>query len=166
MIGDKNKMRLYLIGMMGSGKSTLGKRLAAELGYKFIDMDLYIEQTAMKTIEEIFHDYGETWFRAYEKNTLKDFLNMDNVIIATGGGVIKDKTNKELMDGKCIYLRVPCDILQARCDASDIVRPLLKTKTIEEIYNERKELYDYFKDIEVENVNLEDALANLLKELK
>ena len=159
-------MRLYLIGMMGSGKSTLGKRLANELGYKFIDMDLYIEQTAQKTIEEIFHDYGETWFRAYEKNTLKEFQNMDNVIIATGGGVIKDKTNKELMDGKCIYLRVPCDILQKRCDESDIVRPLLQTRTIAEIFEERKDLYDYFKDIEVLNVNIDDALSYLLKELK
>ncbi len=159
-------MRLYLIGMMGSGKSTLGKRLAKELGYEFIDMDLYIENTAQKTIEEIFNDYGETWFRAYEKNTLKDFQKMDNVIIATGGGVIKDKTNKELMDGKCIYLRVPCDILQKRCDESDIVRPLLQTRTIEEIFNERKDLYDFFKDIEVENVDIEVALANLLKELK
>ena len=118
-------MRLYLIGMMGSGKSTLGKRLAKELGYEFIDMDLYIENTAQKTIEEIFHDYGEPWFRAYEKNTLKDFQKMDNVIIATGGGVIKDKTNKELMDGKCIYLRVTYDILQKRCDESDIVRTLI-----------------------------------------
>ena len=160
------KMRLYLIGMMGSGKSTLGKKLANELGYKFIDMDLYIEQTSLKTIEEIFHDYGEAWFRAYEKNTLKDFQKMDNVIIATGGGVIKDKSNKELMDGKCIYLRVPCDILQKRCDESSIVRPLLKTRSIEEIFNERKDLYDYFKDIEVLNVDIEEALANLLKELK
>ncbi len=159
-------MRLYLIGMMGSGKSTLGKRLAEKLGYKFIDMDLYIEETAMKTIEDIFQDYGEAWFRAYEKNTLKDFKKMDNVIIATGGGVIKDKTNKELMDGKCIYLRVPCDILQARCDESSIVRPLLKTKTIAEIYEERKELYDYFKDIEVLNVDIDEALDNLMKELK
>ena len=64
-------------------------------------------RTPSTTIEEIFHDYGEPWFRAYEKNTLKDFQKMDNVIIATGGGVIKDKTNKSLMDGKCIYLRVP-----------------------------------------------------------
>ena len=159
-------MRLYLIGMMGSGKSTLGKRLADKLGYKFIDMDLYIEETAMKTIEDIFQDYGEAWFRAYEKNTLKDFQKMDNVIIATGGGVIKDKTNKELMDGKCIYLRVPCDILQARCDESSIVRPLLKTKTIAEIYEERKELYDYFKDIEVLNVDIDEALDNLMKELE
>lgn len=159
-------MRLYLIGMMGCGKSTLGKRLARELGYEFIDMDLYIEKTAAKSIEDIFNDYGEAWFRAYEKKTLKEFLDMDNVIIATGGGVIKDKSNKELMDGKCIYLNVPCDILQQRCDESSIVRPLLKTRTIAEIFEERKELYNYFKDIEVENVDLDKAISKLLKELK
>ena len=158
-------MRLFLIGMMGCGKSTLGKRLANELGYEFIDMDLYIEKTAAMSIEEIFEKYGEPWFRAYEKKTLKEFSSLDNVVIGTGGGVIKDKTNKELMDGKCIYLRVPCDVLQARCDASSIVRPLLKTRTIAEIFEERKNLYDYFKDIEVENVDLDKAVKGILDQL-
>ena len=148
------------------GSLTLDEINNLMLENKSDDMDLYIEKTSGKTIEEIFNDYGEAWFRAYEKNTLKDFSKMDNVIIATGGGVIKDKTNKSLMDGKCIYLRVPCDILQERCDNSDIVRPLLKTRTIAEIFEERKELYDYFKDIEVENTDLEKAISYLLKELK
>lgn len=158
-------MRLYLIGMMGSGKSTLGKKLSDEIGYKFIDMDLYIEMTSGKTIEEIFKDYGEAWFRVYEKNTLKEFKEMDNVIIATGGGIIKDKTNKELLDGKCIFLNVPVDILQKRCDESSIVRPLLLNNSVEEIFNQRKELYDYFKDIEVENIDIDKAIKTIRGEL-
>lgn len=153
--------RIYLIGMPGCGKSTLGKRLANELGYEFIDMDLYIEKTSGKSIEDIFNDYGEAWFRAYERKTLEEFARLDNVVIGTGGGVIKDKTNKELMDGKCIYLRVPCNVLQARCDASGIVRPILKTRTIAEIFEERKDLYNFFKDIEIENIDLEAAISIL-----
>ena len=84
-------MRIYLIGMMGSGKSTLGKELSKRLGYKFIDMDCYIEEKCCKFIDEIFRDYGEEWFRAFETNTLQEFKKMDDVVIATGGGVIKNK---------------------------------------------------------------------------
>ena len=104
-------MRIYLIGMPGSGKSTLGKRLSEELNYEYIDMDNYIEKKACMFVDEIFSRYGEEYFRELEKNTLKDFLSLDNVVIATGGGVIKNKNNKELMDGKCIYLYVKPEIL-------------------------------------------------------
>ena len=90
---------------------------------------------------------------------------MDNVIIATGGGIIKDKTNKELLDGKCIFLNVPVDILQKRCDESSIVRPLLLNNSVEEIFNQRKELYDYFKDIEVENIDIDKAIKTIRGEL-
>lgn len=158
-------MRLYLIGMPGCGKSTLGKRLAKEINYEFIDMDVYIEKQAGMFIDEIFEAYGEDFFRALETNVLKEFLQMDNVIIATGGGVIKNKANKKLMDGKCIFLNVPTDILQVRLDESTIIRPLLKTKTVEELYNERKDLYDYFSDISVDNIDVAKAIDNIKEKL-
>jgi shikimate kinase len=115
-------MRIYLIGMPGCGKSTLGKRLAKKLNYEFIDMDSYIEKNACMFIDEIFESYGEDYFRALEKNTLDDFLKLDNVIIATGGGVIKDLSNKEKMDGLCIYLKVPNDVLTYRTNNSKTIR--------------------------------------------
>ena len=158
-------MRLYLIGMPGCGKSTLGRKLANDINYEFIDMDNYIEKQAGMFIDEIFEAYGEDFFRALETNVLKEFLQMDNVIIATGGGVIKNKANKKLMDGKCIFLNVPVDILQIRLDESPIVRPLLKTKTVAELYNERKELYDYFSDIIVDNIDVAKAIANIKEKL-
>lgn len=158
-------MRIYLIGMMGSGKSTLGKELAKALNYTFIDMDHYIEEKCCKFIDEIFRDYGEAWFRAFETNTLKEFKKMDNVIIATGGGVIKNKKHKEIMDGKCIYLSVPLDVLEARLEG-DETRPLLKTKTVKEILEERIPLYEYFADIKVENVNMESAIKKIMEALK
>ncbi|MCR5350445.1 MAG: shikimate kinase [Acholeplasmatales bacterium] len=159
-------MRIYLIGMPGSGKSTLGKKLAKAINYEFIDMDNYIEKKACMFIEEIFDAYGEEYFRELEKNTLKEFLELDNVIISTGGGIIKNKANKELMDGKCIFLNVDLDELQKRCDNSSTVRPLLQIKTIKELYAERKDLYDYFKDIEVDNMDIDKALNDILEELK
>ena len=93
-------MKLFLIGMPGCGKSTLGKKLAKKLNYEFIDMDNYIEQQACMFVDEIFEAYGEEFFRALEQNTLKDFNKMDNVIIATGGGVIKNKANKNNISDK------------------------------------------------------------------
>ena len=67
-------MKIYLIGMPGCGKSSLGKKLAQKLNYEFIDMDSYIEKNACMFIDEIFESYGEDYFRALEKNTLDDFL--------------------------------------------------------------------------------------------
>ena len=71
-------MNIYLIGLPGSGKSTLGKRLAKELGYEFVDTDNIIEKEAMMFIDEIFEAYGEEYFRALENNTLKEFRKLDN----------------------------------------------------------------------------------------
>ena len=158
-------MRIYLIGMMGSGKSTLGKELSKRLGYKFIDMDHYIEEKCCKFIDEIFRDYGEDWFRAFETNTLKEFLEMDDVIIATGGGVIKNKKHKKLMDGKCIYLSVPVEVLEERL-AFDDTRPLLKTRSVRSILEERIPLYEYFSDLTVENIDMNQAIDKIMEALK
>ena len=158
-------MRIYLIGMMGSGKSTLGKELSKRLGYKFIDMDHYIEEKCCKFIDEIFRDYGEEWFRAFETNTLKEFLEMDDVVIATGGGVIKNKKHKKLMDGKCIYLSVPVEILEERL-AFDDTRPLLKTRSVRSILEERIPLYEYFSDLTVENIDMNQAIDKIMEALK
>ena len=158
-------MKIYLIGMMGSGKSTLGIELAKRLNYKFIDMDNYIENETNMTINDIFKIHGEAWFREYEKKVLNDFCKMDNLVIATGGGVIKNKENKKLMDGKCIYLSVPLKELEDRLQ-NDNTRPLLKTRSVKDILLERIPLYEYFSDITVENVCMEKALNQILEELK
>ncbi len=159
-------MRIYLIGMPGCGKSTLGKKLSKKLNYKFIDMDNYIEEKACMFIDEMFELYGEEYFRALETNTLEEFKNMDDVIISTGGGIIKNKNNKNLMDGKCIYLYVNPEELEKRLDSSSTVRPLLKEKTVYQLYEERKELYDYFKDIEIDNSNMNKAIEKIVEALK
>ncbi len=159
-------MRLYLIGMPGCGKSSLGKKLASHLNYEFIDMDEYIEKKACMFIDEIFEAYGEEWFRAFERNVLEEFKEMDNVVIATGGGVIKNKKNKELMDGKCIYLMVELNEIKKRLESSGIVRPLLKEKTVEQLFFERKDLYEYFADLKIDNSNIDEAIKNIEEGIK
>ena len=159
-------MKIYLIGMPGCGKSTLGTKLASKLNYEFIDMDNYIEKQACMFIDEIFEAYGEAYFRELETNTLKEFMDLDNVIISTGGGIIKNKKHKELMNGLCVFLDVPLDILEERLNNSNIVRPLLQTKTVYDLFEERKDLYDYFADIKVSNTDLDVAINKICEAIK
>ena len=90
---------------------------------------------------------------------------MDDVIIATGGGVIKNKNNKSKMNGKCIYINTSIENIKKHLATSSIERPLLKKYTVEDLYNERKYLYEYFSDIVVENEEIEATITNIRKEL-
>lgn len=156
-------MRIYLIGMPGIGKSTLGKVLAKELNYEFIDMDQYIEMQACMFVDEIFDAYGEEHFRALERNTLTEFLHIDNIVIATGGGIIKNKQNKELLQGLCVYLTADLKDISSRLAESGIVRPLLKDNKLEELYIQRKDLYEYFSDLTVDNTNMDKAIEKIME---
>ena len=160
-------MIIYLIGMPGCGKSTLGKKLSERLGYNFIDMDQYIEREACMFIDEIFDAYGEEFFRALETNTLKSLSECENTVISTGGGIIKNKLHKDIMaNGKCIYLEVPVEELEKRVEGSLEVRPLLQTKTLGELYLERKDLYEYFSDIRILNLDMEKAINQIMEDIK
>ena len=159
-------MKIYLIGMPGCGKSTLGLKLAEKLKYEFIDMDNYIEKKACMFIDEIFEAYGEKYFRELETNTLKEFMDLDNVIISTGGGIIKNKAHKELMNGLCVFLDVPLEELEIRLNKSNVVRPLLQTKTVYQLFEERKDLYDFFADVKVDNRNIDLAIKKICEAIK
>lgn len=155
-------MNIYLIGLPGSGKSTVGARVASISSYSFVDLDLYIEQKACMFIDEIFELYGEEYFRALESNCLEELAKGDNQIISTGGGIIKNKNNKALMKGLCIFLDVSIEDLEKRINAQDNIRPLLKTKSLEELYNERIDLYNYFMDYRVLNNDLDITAKEIL----
>jgi shikimate kinase len=79
-------MRIYLVGYMGSGKSTLGRRLAGHAGLHFIDLDKYIEERNCRTVPQIFALEGEESFRKKERKALEEVSEFDNVVVATGGG--------------------------------------------------------------------------------
>lgn len=130
-------MRIFLIGFMGCGKTTLGKKLAKHLNYNFIDLDSYIEKTTNKTITEIFENKGEKKFRIVEKESLMEVCKKDNLVIATGGGTpcFFDNMQKILDNGKAIYLKMEIEDLLERLETEKSQRPLIENKSAKELEN-------------------------------
>ncbi len=128
-------MRIYLVGYMGSGKSTLGKRLAKLAGLNFIDLDRYIEERHCQSIQQLFAEEGEALFREYEHKALVEVSEFDNVVIATGGGAPCFYENMELMNrtGITLFLDMEPQILARRLSLSKIVRPLIAGKSKQEL---------------------------------
>jgi shikimate kinase len=120
--------KIYLIGFMGSGKSTLGKRLASNLGWSFIDLDKKIEQRAGLKVPEIFSTKGEAWFRNAESEALRSLAAEDKVVISTGGGTPCSGDNMAYMNetGLTVYLEMNPIQLHRRLARSAGQRPLLK----------------------------------------
>lgn len=120
---------------MGCGKSTAGKKLAKKLGYKFIDVDNLIEEAQGITIAEIFETQGEDAFRKIEQEMLATTFELENVIIATGGGAPCFYNNMEAMNanGLTIYIEMSPKALISRLKGAIDERPLLKGKSDEEL---------------------------------
>lgn len=158
-------MKIYLIGMPLSGKSTIGKLLANELNYRYIDLDNYIENEYNVSIDELLTNNQEAKFRSLETKALKACLSADKTIISTGGGIIEDLTNKDYMAGPIVFLDVNLDVLEKRQKDAKI-RPLLKTNTLLEIYKRRINKYYSFADIVVKEEKKEDILKVIIKSLR
>ncbi|MCD6091050.1 MAG: shikimate kinase [Bacteroidales bacterium] len=120
-------MRIYLIGYMGTGKSSMGKKLAARMDFSFIDLDRRIENEQKKTITQLFIEKGEDDFRFLERLALHQTFEIENAIIATGGGAPIFFDNMEMMNAKglCIYLRANTDVLISRLLPNQHLRPLI-----------------------------------------
>ena len=137
---------LYLVGMMGSGKSSTGRPLAERLGYGFVDADAVIEQAAGCSIPEIFEREGETGFRAIEHQVLSAISQRHSLVVATGGGVVTQPENWGLLhSGIVIWLDVVPEQLMQRLRADSTVRPLLQTDdpdaALNALLNQRRPLY-------------------------
>ncbi|MFC5271264.1 shikimate kinase [Adhaeribacter terreus] len=132
-------MHIYLIGMPGAGKSTLGRALAAHLNRKFIDLDKVIEENSGQTIPGIFEEKGERYFRELEAEALKTVsFSGEKLMIATGGGTPCFYENMAFMNthGLTIYLKTSPEILADRLIQTDLAeRPLLKNKSKSLIIN-------------------------------
>ncbi len=128
-------MRIYLIGYMGCGKSSLGRRLSAFMSIQFVDMDHYIEERNCKTVPQIFEEEGEEAFRMKERKALEELSEFENIIIATGGGAPCFFDNMDLMNrtGKTIFMNIDPKILAERLLKSKTERPLIKGKSKEEL---------------------------------
>jgi len=141
-----NKKNICFTGMMGSGKSIIGRQFAKIVNYEFFDTDSLIEKKSGQTIEQIFNNRGEKYFREYEKNIISDILKRDNCIISLGGGSILSKSIRKLVKKNSfnIYLEVDIEVLYKRVSQSK-KRPLLKNqnirKKIEELQTSRNKYY-------------------------
>ena len=149
---------IALVGLMGSGKSIVGRRLAKRLGHPFVDSDTEIERNAGMSITEIFERHGEEAFRRNERDTIFRLLETPPRVIATGGGAFADEaTRRRLLDeGLTIWLDVPIPILIARL-AGDERRPLLRgedpDRRLEDLFAERCPYYA-LADLHVECADL------------
>jgi len=127
--------RLYLIGFMGSGKTSVGKKLAKKLNYKFIDLDNEIEKRINCSILDCFAKFGEDKFREIENQILKESFKYSKTIISTGGGTPCFYNNISLINnnGFSIYLKADVKLLSHRLINAKQTRPLIKNKSKEEL---------------------------------
>lgn len=127
--------RIFLIGYMGAGKTTLGKAFARAMGLTFIDLDWYIEERFHKTIRELFTDRGEEAFRELERRMLHEVGDFENVVISVGGGTPCFFDNVEYMNasGETVFLDVNIQVLFRRLKVARQQRPLLDGKSDEEL---------------------------------
>jgi shikimate kinase len=129
-------MRIYLIGYMGCGKTTLGRKLATTLNLSFIDLDSFLEEKYFRRIPQIFAEEGEAGFRKKEQTVLHEVSVFDDVIVATGGGAPCFFDNMEVMNntGFCIFLDVNTESLVNRLIHAKTERPIIKGKSPEELH--------------------------------
>lgn len=137
---------LFLVGMMGSGKSTVGRLLAARLGYAFLDTDDLIEKIGGVSIEQFFTERGESAFRELETQVLASVSAHTRVVVATGGGaVIAQRNWGYLRHGVVLWLDAELETLARRLERSPSTRPLLAQSDLrarlEQLSNERRSLY-------------------------
>ena len=164
---NKDKERICLIGMPGSGKSTIGKQLSDKLKYSFFDTDEEIEKKEKTKIKDIFLKKGEDYFRSVETDIFNDLMNKNKIVSSTGGGLII-KNLKQLKLSFNIYLYCDLDILTQRTSRNNL-RPLLNEDTslqMKNLFNERKEIYKSAADITINATdNPKTTINKIIKEI-
>lgn len=139
-------VRVVLTGFMGAGKSTVGALLAARLGWQFIDVDTAIEAMQGASVAALFEKHGEPWFRRLEQETILDFLGIDHLVLALGGGAIEEERTRSILlasaGTRLVHLEVSFDTVLLRCSGTEAVRPVLRDKANLELrYARRLPLY-------------------------
>jgi len=172
----ESNRRVFLIGFMGAGKTSVGQTLARKLGWNFLDLDRVIEARESRSVPEIFAELGEPGFRAVESAALAELLQeegqQNDLIVALGGGTFAQAANRdalELARAMTILLEAPLDELQRRCANDSNVRPLAKQETrFAELYAQRQSAYALAKQrIETSGKTIDEVaeeVARLLME--
>ncbi|MCD7849766.1 MAG: shikimate kinase [Parabacteroides sp.] len=127
--------RIFLIGYMGAGKTTVGKMLSKQLGLSFIDLDHYIEGRYHKTVGQLFAERGEEAFRDVERRMLREVAMFEDILVSTGGGAPCFFDNMEFMNGagQTVYLKVSVGELAKRLELCKTTRPVLKGRSGDEL---------------------------------
>ena len=163
--------QIYLVGPMGSGKSTMGRLLAKKLGLPYYDLDKLSEDQEKRSISDIFQKHNEKYFRDLESITLKQDSEESNFVISTGGGcVLRDQNLNILRKGLVIYLKISIETQLERVK-NRTHRPLLNnvTKdTLVQLAKERGSVYSGISNIEVDvsNLDKEDVLSTIIRRLE
>ena len=153
---------IVLIGMPGSGKSTVGMILAEKLGKKYVDADTYLTQKAGRSIPDIFASGGEAGFRALETETLAELGKQSGLVIATGGGCVTQERNYPLIHQNGTIFCLDRDLNKLTTDG----RPLSQANKLQDMYRVRKPLYEAFADFRIDNTgNAESTAARIMEEL-
>lgn len=165
-MGDYNMKPILLIGMMGSGKTTIGKGLSEELSLSWADTDQYIEQQTQNSISHLFQQHGENYFRQLETQALQSLITRAE-IISTGGGIIITPANRKILKNQAtvIYLKANINTLATRIDPSD--RPLLQNEDLKDkfatLYHQRSKWYEECAHymIETDLLTIGDVIATI-----
>ena len=166
-------MNIFIVGPMGSGKSTVGKIISDELFLNFFDTDDEIESRTGASIDWIFDLEGEEGFRKRESSILEEMVKQNSIVLSTGGGIILSDSNREMLSsrGTVFYLSTPISV-QIERTSKDKDRPLLKNGDPEEILTrlqkERKGLYESVSDhvIETENKSSQEVATEIINLVK
>ena len=162
---NKIRSKICIIGMPGSGKSTIGRLLAQRIKYSFADLDEEIEKKQSMKISDIFEKFGEDYFRKKERNVLCDFIKYEKIVISTGGGIIL-KNQDILKDCYNIYLDCDIETLIKRTSRNK-TRPLLledRKSKIKELFNQRKSIYNDLADLKINaSISTKDSINSILK---
>ncbi|MBW3559760.1 MAG: shikimate kinase [Proteobacteria bacterium] len=163
---------VVLVGLMGAGKTTVGRRLARALGLPFKDADGEIEVAAGRSVSEIFAERGEGEFRAGERRVIQRLLDGAPMVLATGGGAFMNADTRRLIRARAvsIWLRADLDVLAARCGRRN-TRPLLQTgdprQTLERLARERYPIYaEADLTVETSETPHDAAVAAILEALR
>ena len=169
--------RVFLIGFMGAGKTSVGKELSAKMKCSFVDLDLFIERRYHQTIRQIFKEKGEEAFREIETKALREVAEFEDVVISTGGGTPCFNQNMQFMNeqGTTVYLKVENEELVRRINLNKSARPLLKDfsgdelgRFVEETMAKRKPFYEQAKIvyyIEMQGIEMDaSSIIRLVEE--
>ena len=166
-------MNIFIVGPMGSGKSTVGKIISCELFLNFFDTDGEIETRTGASIDWIFDLEGEDGFRKRETKVLEEMVKQNSIVLSTGGGIILSETNRELLSsrGTVFYLATPIEV-QLERTSKDKDRPLLKDgdpgEILKNLHVARESLYEEVSDytVNTENKSSQQVSSEIIKLVK